>query len=137
MANTFIIKNGQMTNIADAVLAYAEPAFAFNTDKSKVELYVGTGTNNGKGKLLVNPDVTAEIEAVLSKATTTADGLMSKEDKAKLDGIAENANNYTHPSSHSASMITEDSTHRFVTDEEKATWNAKLGPNSTIDGGTF
>lgn len=32
-----------------------------------------------------------------AKATTGADGLMSKEDKAKLDGIAANANNYTHP----------------------------------------
>ena len=32
---------------------------------------------------------------------------------------------YTHPSSHAATMITQDSTHRFVTDAEKATWNAK------------
>ena len=32
---------------------------------------------------------------------------------------------YTHPSSHVATMITEDSTHRFVTDAEKSTWNAK------------
>ena len=30
-------------------------------------------------------------------ATSTASGLMSGADKAKLDGIAENANNYTHP----------------------------------------
>ena len=32
---------------------------------------------------------------------------------------------YVHPSSHAATMITEDSTHRFVTDTEKSTWNAK------------
>lgn len=32
---------------------------------------------------------------------------------------------YTHPSSHAATMITQDETHRFVTDAEKATWNAK------------
>ena len=31
-------------------------------------------------------------------ATSALDGLLSKEDKAKLDNIAENANNYTHPS---------------------------------------
>ena len=31
-------------------------------------------------------------------ATTSADGMLSAADKAKLDGIAENANNYTHPS---------------------------------------
>jgi len=41
-----------------------------------------------------------------SLATTTADGLMSKEDKTKLNGIADNANNYTHPVSHPVSMIT-------------------------------
>ena len=32
---------------------------------------------------------------------------------------------YTHPSSHPASMITESSTKRFVTDTEKANWNSK------------
>lgn len=70
-------------------------------------------------------------------ATTSEDGLMSSGDKSKLDGIAENANNYTHPSSHAASMITQDSTHRFVTDAEKSTWNSKLDTSSIIDGGTF
>ena len=58
-------------------------------------------------------------------ATTTSNGLMSSTDKTKLDGIAEGANKYTHPSSHAATMITQDSTHRFVTDTEKSTWNAK------------
>ncbi|BFK92993.1 hypothetical protein [Blautia producta] len=32
---------------------------------------------------------------------------------------------YTHPSTHAASMITQDTTHRFTTDTEKAAWNAK------------
>ena len=41
-----------------------------------------------------------------SNATTTAAGFMSKDDKSKLDGIATGANNYTHPSTHAASMIT-------------------------------
>lgn len=43
----------------------------------------------------------------------------------KLNGIAENANNYFHPESHSASMITESAAKRFVSDEEKANWNEK------------
>ena len=34
-----------------------------------------------------------------SNATNSAAGFMSKDDKAKLDGIAANANNYTHPTS--------------------------------------
>ena len=32
---------------------------------------------------------------------------------------------YTHPSSHAATMITEDANHRFVTDNEKSAWNNK------------
>lgn len=32
---------------------------------------------------------------------------------------------YTHPANHPASIITQDENNRFVTDEEKSTWNAK------------
>ena len=58
-------------------------------------------------------------KASTSVATTLANGLMSKEDKVKLDGIAQGANAYTHPSKHPASIITEDATHRFLTDAER------------------
>lgn len=37
------------------------------------------------------------IPTVPGNATTSTAGLMSKEDKAKLDGVANNANNYTLP----------------------------------------
>lgn len=60
-------------------------------------------------------------------ATTSANGLMSKTDKAKLDGVANGANAYVHPNNHPATIITEDATHRFVTDTEKNTWNGKAG----------
>lgn len=43
----------------------------------------------------------------------------------KLNGIEENANNYTHPASHPASMIDESVARRFVSDTEKSTWNGK------------
>lgn len=41
-----------------------------------------------------------------SAATTSANGFMSSSDKTKLNGIATGANNYSHPSTHAASMIT-------------------------------
>ncbi len=47
------------------------------------------------------------------------------DEKTKLAGIEENANNYVHPSSHPANIITEDSTHKFVTDAEKNVWSSK------------
>ncbi|WP_238942820.1 tail fiber protein [Planococcus beigongshangi] len=46
-------------------------------------------------------------------------------EKEKLAGVAPNANNYAHPASHPASMITQNATNRFVTDVEKAAWNGK------------
>lgn len=43
----------------------------------------------------------------------------SQEEKDKLAGIAENANNYVHPESHPASMITEEAGKRFMKDDER------------------
>ena len=57
--------------------------------------------------------------------TDSLKGYMTPELKKKLDGIANGANNYVHPANHPATMITQDATHRFVTDTEKSTWNAK------------
>ena len=60
-------------------------------------------------------------------ATDSANGFMSKEDFTKLKGIEEGANKYTHPKTHQASIIIQDATRRFVTDEEKDKWtNTKL-----------
>lgn len=44
---------------------------------------------------------------------------------SKLNGIDTGANKYTHPSSHPASIITQNSSNRFVTDTEKSNWNVK------------
>lgn len=57
-------------------------------------------------------------------ATQGVDGKMSKEDKKKLDGIAENANNYVHPEHHAPSVITQDANNRFVTDAQINKWDA-------------
>lgn len=75
-------------------------------------------------------------------ATTSANGFMTAADKTKLNSIAENANNYSHPSTHDASMITQSSNYRFVTDAEKTTWNGKANANHThnylpLSGGTL
>ena len=58
--------------------------------------------------------------------------------KNKLDGIAAGANEYVHPSSHPATMIIEDSTHRWLTDVLIARWNVKTGKYSeTIGNGSL
>lgn len=64
-----------------------------------------------------------KVDKVPGKGLSTED--YTTEEKAKLAGIEEGANKYIHPSTHPASMIVEDSNHRFVTDAEKSAWNAK------------
>lgn len=44
------------------------------------------------------------IPTVPGKASTSADGLMSKEDKAKLDGVAANANAYVLPAANTTTI---------------------------------
>ena len=55
-----------------------------------------------------------------------SDGLMTKEDKIKLDTVEEGANKYTHPDKHEPSDIKQDENNRFVSDEEKTKWNEKV-----------
>lgn len=62
-------------------------------------------------------------KASTAVATQNSNGLMSAADKNKLDGVAIGANAYVHPNAHPATMITQDSTHRFVADVEKTKWN--------------
>jgi PIN domain nuclease of toxin-antitoxin system len=57
--------------------------------------------------------------------TLTSNGLMTPEDKTKLDGIADGATAYVHPANHAPAIITQDSSNRFVTDTQITYWNAK------------
>lgn len=56
----------------------------------------------------------------------------------KLNGIAAGANAYVHPSTHPATIITTDSTHRWLTDALIASWNARTRKYSaTIGNGSL
>lgn len=52
-------------------------------------------------------------------ATSEQKGLMSNIYAAKLDGIEEDANNYTHPETHSLGMITETAELKIMTADER------------------
>lgn len=69
-------------------------------------------------------NVTNKVDKVAGKGLSTNDFTTTLLNK--LNGIAEGANKYTHPSTHPASMITQDSSHRFITDFCKTIidWNA-------------
>lgn len=70
--------------------------------------YTTSGKNyavaiDGSSKAYVNVPWT-DNNTTYSKATTDSDGLMSKEDKTKLDGIESNANNYILPAATNESL---------------------------------
>lgn len=66
--------------------------------------------------------------------TNTTNRFITDAEKAKLAGIAENANNYVHPATHPATMIIDDAAHRFTTDAEKALWNSKAAGDHSHTG---
>ena len=102
MANTPIqLTTTSASGQAENVYPYAKPEFIIFSDNKTL-----SDKMNNIGNTHIH-----------NKATVSNDGYMSKEDKAKLDGIT----NYTHPSTHAASMITQDANNRFVTDTEKST----------------
>jgi hypothetical protein len=120
------------------------------TSNGKV-LKAGSTPGNVSWQTLVATDVGAAPSSHIGStgtshgvSTTSTAGFMSATDKAKLDGVSSSANKvessttngnikidtvetkvYTHPSSHSPSIITQDSNNMFVSDSEKTTWNAK------------
>lgn len=72
---------------------------------------------------------TSYVAKEVNKGLSTND--YTTVEKTKLSGISESANNYIHPSTHVATIITEDETHRFVTDVEKTKWDKALPFDST------
>ena len=81
------------------------------------------------------------LEVTGAPAPTNDSGVANKkyiDDRVKTpvpEGAVFTDTVYTHPASHSASMITESATRRFVSDSEKSAWNAKWDYDaSTIQG---
>ena len=109
---------------ADSALeakGYAEQASSY---KNSAELAkVAAEKARDEAQAVVGGDYTTKVEFNSHVNDTTLH--TTADEKTKLSGIEANANNYTHPSSHPATMITEDSTHRFVTDAEKNVWSEK------------
>lgn len=78
----------------------SDGALLFATDTKKIYLDKGSDRIEMSSVQDLSDYVTSsELEGLLVVATTEANGLMSAADKTKLDGIAEGANNYTHPTS--------------------------------------
>lgn len=110
--------DGGYIELNSTTVMFTEPLEAGDVVIFRIE---GAGAGfvaiNTKGEKLTPAEVKALYEA---NANTNA---FTDADKAKLATIELYANRYIHPDTHPASMIVEDSMHRFVTDEEKERWN--------------
>lgn len=104
------------------------------------DLTASTGADNIGANLSGTPGETIQdalsslqdtkVDKIAGKALSTND--YTTAEKTKLEGIEENANNYSHPASHSADMINETDTRKFVTPAEKSGWSAKLDENNVL-----
>ena len=82
--------------------------------------YVTETELNAKRYLTQHQDISGKVDKVNGKS------LISISEIERLANMEDNANNYVHPSTHKASMIVEDNTHRFITDLERVNWNNKV-----------
>lgn len=69
---------------------------------------------------VIHPETTASV--VIEEKDKR---FMTDSERSKLAGIEAGANKYVHPESHPATMIVEDTNHRFVSDLEKNVWNSR------------
>lgn len=122
------IAKAQLSGEEVDLSAYATvEALNDKADKTSIPTKVSQLTNDS-GYLTTHQDIsnlatktelTNKVDKVSGKGLSTNDYTTSEKNK-----LAE-LTNYTHPSTHAATIIIEDTTHRFVTDTEKATWNSK------------
>ena len=105
-------------SVAQAMEVFTAPDINEATDGAKG--LVPAPTVNDDGKYLTTAGWTS-----IPTASETSSGFMTSAMLGKLNGMEVGANNYTHPTTHDAIMITEDSSHRFATDNEKQKWNNK------------
>ena len=99
------------------VVETTDPNHADNINKADKQVLENTLVNRQDIQQLDKN----KVDKINGKDLSTND--YTTAEKNKLAGIAEKANNYVHPASHPADMITQDATHRFVSDDEKKVWN--------------
>ena len=88
--------------------------------------------NDANFATTVTNNLAQKVDKESGKGLSTND--FTTQEKQKLQGVEYNANHYTHPLTHEATIIKEDSTHRFVTDVEKEKWNNVKGGTQKYTG---
>lgn len=106
------------------IMTAAERAKLATIEEGANKYILPAATRFSLGGVIVGDRLNIDSNGVLSAAVQTTNDFTDAL-KQKLEGIEEGANNYEHPATHPASMITTDSQRRFVSDAQIAAWNAK------------
>lgn len=116
-------EKSKLTNVAENANNYSHPV-AHDPSIITTDATHQFMTNDEKVAITAAATKVELTDGLALKVSTVAGKGLSANDytdteKTKLAGIAESANNYSHPATHDATEITQDATHRFVTDVEK------------------
>ena len=146
----------KLDGIASGANRYTHPSYTTRSS-GLYKITVDSTGHVSNVSVVTKNDITAlgitGEDISIGDATTSSAGLMSASDKAKLDGIASGANNYTHPSytakssglykvtvdstghvSATSTVSKEDITALGIPGQDTNTWTAFKGASSTVAG---
>ena len=115
--------DGIEANANHYVLPETLPASMITEDET--HKFITTAEKAKIANIYTKDEITKIVSEATPSASDTKAGLMSAADKAKLDGIAANANNYTLPATLPASMITTTADKQFISNTEKTSYADK------------
>jgi len=112
--NTVLTTDVELKNLEGVTSQVILDKIGLLTSGQLDSLGISNLTINGKIDGVVTKE---DLINLIGLVSDLGDGLLTADDKIKLDGISEGATNYMHPSTHPASIIVQNSTNRFITDE--------------------
>jgi hypothetical protein len=129
MTNKILVKRGVLANLVTlaGIGGLTQGEIYLVTDKQRLAVGLttttfGIGTDDSVLLDRANHTGTQSADSIVDGTTNKA---YTATEKTKLSGIATGATNYSHPSNHPPSIITQDASNRFVTDAQITTWNGK------------
>jgi len=136
-------KQGELRNTVLHILPFdpttpVEGQYWYNSTTKTLNFYNGStvsvlarlndDTHTHSNKTILDEITAAFTTALNTKLANIATGATKTASSTTNGNIKINdieITVYTHPAAHPATMITQDATHRFVTDVEKTTWSGK------------
>lgn len=128
-SNNGIVDNAELVNGLTVETAVPSGAVFTDTDTIYDDTTIQTEVDLNTAKVGITPQQASDITANNAKVSNVDHPLV---ETAVPSGAVFTDTVYTHPANHAPSIITQDSNNRFVTDAEKALWNAGGGGSNGV-----